>query len=142
MINKLPSLISVFGVLILSLSIVYDYGYFWVFGISFSELPTTFTDHMRSSLVWTPYAFMMIFVVFINELFQRRLEQGYTEEEIIVNSPNPKFTAWFRSSPMYLIAIIALFIPIIFFFDICIFRSMAVFINNYLVYNAQFFLWT
>ena len=116
--NKLPIFISAFGTLVLILSITYDYGYFMVFGISFSEMPTTLSDHLRSSLVWVPSTLRAIFALISIELFNRRVEQGKTEEEIIQASPNPQFTAWFRDSPKYPIIAVAIFSPIAFIFNI------------------------
>lgn len=116
--SKLPTLISVLGALVLSLSIAYDYGYFLVFGVSFAEMPTTLSDHLRSSLTWIPSTLLVIFGVFILELFNRRVEQGMTEEEIIQSSPNPKFTAWFRDSLKYPIIAVALFAPLTLFLNI------------------------
>lgn len=109
--SNLPALISAFGALILILSIAYDYGYFMVFNISFSEMPTTLSDHLRSSLTWIPNTLLVVFGVVALELFNRRVEQGMTEEEIIQTSPTPKFTAWFRNSPKYPIIALALFAP-------------------------------
>ena len=118
LLNKLPSLISIFGALILSLSIVYDYGFFTTLGSSFSEMPTTLSDQLRSSLTWIPTTLTAVLSVFVLELFNRRIEQGMTEEEIIQSSPTPKFTAWFRNSPKYLIIALALSVPFALFFDI------------------------
>lgn len=41
----------------LVLSIVYDWGYFEAIGLSFAEVPTTITDHIRTALVWAPMVF-------------------------------------------------------------------------------------
>ncbi|WP_157234679.1 hypothetical protein WKI13_09145 [Teredinibacter turnerae] len=116
--SKLPILISVFGALVLILSIAYDYGYFMVFGVGFSEIPTTLSDHLRSSLTWIPNTLLVAFGVVALELFNRRVEQGMTEEEIIQTSPTPKFTAWFRDSPKYPIIALAVFAPFSFIFNI------------------------
>ena len=118
--GKLPLLISIFGTMILSLSIVYDYGFFITLGTSFSEMPTTLSDQLRSSLTWIPSVFIGFFVVFTLELFFRRMEHGMTEQELIESSPNPKFTARFRKSPRYLIIVIALFPLLTLFFDITV----------------------
>ena len=116
--EKLPTLISIFSALVLTFSIVYDYGFFYILGVNFSEMPTTLSDHVRSSLTWIPNTMAMIFCVYVLELFNRRVEQGMTEDEIIQSSPMPKFTAWFRKSPNYLIIAVAIFVPITFFLDI------------------------
>ena len=110
--EKLPALISVFAALILGLSVVYDYGFFYILGTDFSEMPTTISDHLRSSLTWIPETIIVIFAVIAFEMFNRRIEQGKTEEEIIQSSPIPKFTAWFRASPKYPIIVIALSLPL------------------------------
>ena len=114
----LPILISVFGALVLILSIAYDYGYFMVFGVGFSEMPTTLSDHLRSSLTWIPNTLLVAFGVVVLEIFNRRVEQGMTEEEIIQTSPTPKFTAWFRDSPKYPIIALAVFAPFTLIFNI------------------------
>ena len=110
--EKLPALISVFATFILSLSVVYDYAFLSILGMSFSEMPTTLSDHLRSSLAWIPETIFAIFVVAIFEMFYRRIEQGKTEEKIIQSSPIPKFMAWFRASPKYPILVLALSLPL------------------------------
>lgn len=110
--EKLPTLISLIAAFILSLSVVYDYGFFYILGTSFSEMPTTLSDHLRSSLAWIPDTIFVIFVVFVFEMFNRRIEQGKTEEEIIQSSSTPKFTAWVRDSPKYPIIALALLLSL------------------------------
>lgn len=109
--NKLPALISLFGSFILCLSIIYDYSFFKVLGTSFSEMPTTLSDHLRSSLAWVPITVFSIIIATIIELFTRRMEQGMTEEEIIQSSKNPTLLRWFRKSPKYGFMLIALIPP-------------------------------
>ena len=110
--EKLPALISVIAASILGLSVVYDYGFFYILGTGFSEMPTTLSDHLRSSLSWIPETIIVIFAVVAFEMFNRRIEQGKTEEEIIQSSPMPKFMAWFRASPKYPIIALALSLPL------------------------------
>lgn len=116
--EKLPTLISVFAAFILGLSVVYDYGFFYILGTGFSEMPTTISDHLRSSLTWIPETIIVIFAVVAFEMFNRRIEQGKTEEEIIQSSPMPKFIAWFRASPKYLIIALALLPPLTLWLDL------------------------
>nr|VVV06026.1 hypothetical protein AW0309160_03510 [Aliivibrio wodanis] len=118
MIEKLPKYVSALIPIILSLSIVYDFGYFSSLGLSFSDIPTTISDHLRSSIVWLPTALICIFFISIIELFTRRLEQGMTEEEIINNSSNPQRTAKIRKSPFYFITAITVSIPIVYLFGV------------------------
>ena len=107
--GKAVGLISSFSLLC---SIAYDWGFLYALGLSFSDIPTSLADHVRSTLNWLPLAFATVSVVFIFELFTMRIEQGMTEEEIIESSPNPKFTRKFRNSPTILIATIAILILI------------------------------
>lgn len=116
--EKLPALISVFAAFILGLSVVYDYGFFYILGTGFSEMPTTISDHLRSSLTWIPETIIVISAVVAFEMFNRRIEQGKTEEEIIQSSPMPKFIAWFRASPKYLIIGLALLPPLTLWLDL------------------------
>lgn len=117
-IENIPTLIAAFSALILVLSVTYDYGFLFFLGISFSEVPTSLSDHVRSSLDWVPYMFVGVFIAFILELFFRRVEKGMTEDEIINTSSTPRFTAWFRELPMYFIIAFAIFIPIAHIFKI------------------------
>ena len=112
LIASLPALIAGFSAAILVVSVSYDYGYLLWFGVSFAEAPTSLSDHIRTSLVWAPTILLTIFGVMVIELFNRRVEQGMTEEEIIATSPTPKFTAWFRDSPKYPVYVFAIFLPI------------------------------
>ncbi len=108
LLKQFPKFISAFGASVLSLSVVYDYGFFKILGTSFSEIPTTLSDHLRSSLTWIPETTTTFFAVFILELFIRRVEQGMTEEELIQSSSAPKFITWFRRSPKYLVTVFVL----------------------------------
>lgn len=117
-IEKVPFLLGLASALILALSITYDYGFLVWLGLSYSEVPSTLSDHLRSSLIWLPSAVVGFFFIMTIELFNRRIEQGMTEEEIISSSSTPGFTAWFRDSPKYPIYAFAFFAPITPFLDI------------------------
>jgi hypothetical protein len=116
--EKFPTFISLLSVSVLVLSIVYDFGFLITLGTSFSEVPTTIADHLRSSLTWVPAVIIMFFGAYILELLNSRIEQGKTEEELIQESPTPKFTAWFRDSPKYPIIGFSLFVPVSVFFEL------------------------
>lgn len=116
--EKTPHLIAFASVAVLISSVAYDFGFFLWFGLSFSEVPTSLTDHIRSSLVWLPTIAIILFILFSLELFNRRVEKGMSEEEIINSSSNPKFTAWFRNSPIYGILAFSIFILITPFINI------------------------
>lgn len=105
--QNVPILISIFSSLAFVLSVVYDWGYFMFLNISFSELPTSLSDHVKSALIWLPKTVLGGFVALTIELLTQRIERGMTEEEIILSSPNPKFTYYFRRSPFYFIIIVS-----------------------------------
>ena len=69
MLNKLPSLISLFGALILGASVAYDYAFFDIIGTNFREMPTTLADHLRSSLIWIPVVIIIVFLFSTVEVF-------------------------------------------------------------------------
>ncbi|WP_261599284.1 hypothetical protein, partial [Marinomonas sp. BSi20414] len=111
-VEKLPALIATFSAAILVVSVSYDYGFLLWLGVSLAEAPTSLSDHIRSSLIWAPTILLMVFGVTVMELFNRRIEQGMTEEELIATSPIPKFTAWFRYSLKYPVYAFVIFLPI------------------------------
>lgn len=48
-------LITPFAALSFLLSVDYDWGYLGALGLSFADVPTTISDHVRSALVWAPW---------------------------------------------------------------------------------------
>ncbi len=115
-IKHTSTFLSLISAGVLTLSVTYDYGYLLRLGVSFAEAPTTLSDHIRGSLVWLPHALITVFGVFALELFNRRVEQGMTEEEIIATSSNPKKIKWLRESPWYLVIALAASILVLYFF--------------------------
>lgn len=105
--DSLSKLVGVVAGVALVGSVAYDWAYLYAMGLSFSDIPTSITDHMRSALNWMPNAVLTVGIVIGVELFLRRTEQGMTEEQLISASPHPRFTAWFRKSPSTLIVVIA-----------------------------------
>lgn len=105
--QSLPNVLAVLATVSLGLSVIYDWAYLYWLGISFSEVPTTLSDHGRSALVWMPSAGVALFAMLILELINRRLEQGMTEQELIEKSKNPKFTKFFRESPFIVAQVFA-----------------------------------
>ena len=83
----------------LAASVFYDWGFFTAIGISFAETPTTVSDHVRSWLVWLPYASIFILGSMLVEIAMHRIERGMTENEIVASSPDPKKTARYRDAP-------------------------------------------
>lgn len=114
---KLP-IISFLTSALLVLSVVYDFTYLSALNLSFSQIPTTISDHVRSALLWAPLLFLGLFSYFFFEMVLKRAEKGMSEEEIINTSPNPKFTRRFRKSPRYGIAFVAIIILIGYFLGV------------------------
>lgn len=86
----------------LLLSIIYDYGYFKSLDISFFDVPSSLSDHLRSGLIWFPVFFFGVAGATIFELITVRIEKGMSEDEIISSSPNPEKTRKFREGPIKL----------------------------------------
>lgn len=91
----------------LLLSIIYDYSYFNALNISFSDVPSSISDHLRSGLIWFPTLFFTAVGATIFELITVRIERGMSEDEIILSSPDPKKTEKFREGPIKLMPWIA-----------------------------------
>ena len=89
-------------------SFFYDWGLLRVFGISYSDAPTSLTDHMRTGLVWLPTAIMTIAIAIIVELLVIRLEGGRTKEEILKQPANPSKLRWIINSPYIFIGVMGL----------------------------------
>jgi hypothetical protein len=116
-IDSLGKAVGVIAAASLTTSIVYDWGFYYALDLSFSDLPTSLADHIRSTLVWAPVVACTAFLSMIYELLTRRIEGGMTEEEIIQGSPNPERTSRMRSRPykfMTILAVIILFSYILF----------------------------
>jgi len=82
-------------------SLLYDWGYYAALELSFADIPSSLTDHARSTLIWVPAILGGFIPYFIFEVFTRRIERGMTEEEI--TSTSPKWIKKFRASPQKLI---------------------------------------
>ena len=106
--EKFEQLGKLFGVAssaLLLMSVFYDFSFLASLGLSFAEVPTTISDHVRSAIVWVPHVGGMALVLYMYEMVMRRVEGGRTEEELSVSSPHPKFTRVFRASADALIPI-------------------------------------
>ena len=84
----------------LLLSIIYDYAYFYALNLSFSDVPSTISDHLRSGLIWFPTLLFCTFLALIFELITVRIEKGMSEDEIIESSPDPQKVQKFREGPL------------------------------------------
>ena len=101
--------LAVGATLSLVASLIYDWGFFSALSLSFLELPTALTDHVRSALIWLPKVFASLGALVVFELATRRIEKGMTEEEIVQLSPKPDRTRKFGEGPMKLFTYISVF---------------------------------
>lgn len=92
----------------LAASLLYDWGFYLALDLSFLEVPSVLSDHVRSALLWFPKVAVSLGALLINEMFIQRMEKGMSEDEIIASSPNPERTKRFRESPQKLIALTAM----------------------------------
>ena len=133
---KIP-IISFLTSILLVLSIVYDFSYLSALNLSFSQVPTSISDHIRSSLLWAPVLFLGLFVSLTFELVSMRIEKGMSEEEIINSSPNPKIARKIRNSPENFLIFIVIFTAI-FIFISYIFGIINI-INYYTLMDWKYF---
>jgi hypothetical protein len=92
----------------LAASLLYDWGFYLALDLSFLEVPSVLSDHVRSALLWFPKVAVSLGAMLISEMFLQRIEKGMSEDEIIASSPNPKQTKIFRESPHKFIALTAM----------------------------------
>ncbi len=90
------------------ISISCDIGYFHELGYPIQELPTTFSDHVRSAVNWISWILMSSIIAIAIWLFTTGIEKGQTEEEIINTSPVPRFFRKFRSGWVYFLTAVVL----------------------------------
>jgi len=95
-------------------SMVFDIGYFKELGYPMSELPTTLSDHVRSSMNWVSWILVSISFTLFMELLTGKIEGGRSEEEIVSESPNPRKTYLFRRSPYYFILAICIMVVVLY----------------------------
>ncbi len=105
-VEDIGKFVSVFTSALLVLSTAYDLSFLYALGLTFEELPSTLADHVRSAIVWVPKALAYIAGFAVYEMLMRRVEGGLTEEELIANSPNPRFMRAFRRGPQVLFTIL------------------------------------
>jgi hypothetical protein len=48
--------IALIGAICIGFSVIYDWGYLYGLGLGFHETPTSLADHLRSAIIWLPYA--------------------------------------------------------------------------------------
>lgn len=110
LIDSIGKLFGLIGGLCLTLSLVYDWGFFNAANLNFKDIPSSLLDHLRSSINWLPDIVLGIGVILIIELTLKRIEHGMTEEELIQRSENPEKTRKFRNSPHKLMPVVIILI--------------------------------
>ena len=100
-------------------SSLYDIGYYKELGFFLSELPTTFSDHVRTCINWLPYISLVAFGLILHGIVIKRLKDGMTEEEIIARSSIPRFIRHFKSLPYkaFVIFCITITFSSLFYYD-------------------------
>lgn len=83
----------------LVLSVIFDWGFYSALSLSFLEVPSGLSDHVRSALIWFPKVVAAFGGIFVFEMLTKRIEQGMTEDEIVQSTTNPKRTKRFRDGP-------------------------------------------
>ena len=88
--RNIGALVGVIASLSVIVSLIYDWGFFWALGISFSQAPTTITDHVQSWIIWLPRVIVIGILLLAYDLLFARVERGLTEEELISTSRNTR----------------------------------------------------
>jgi hypothetical protein len=88
--------VAVIASLLLVVSVFFDYSFLLAIGLSFDEIPSSLSGHVRSAILWAPKVLLTALAFFMYGLFLRRVEGGKSEEELIASSPTPRFTRAFR----------------------------------------------
>lgn len=88
-------------------SLLYDQGFFASIGIYPAVVPMTIADHFSTGLLWFPRFLALSLLCLAFEFQFRRVEQGFTEQEILESSKNPKALRRFREWPYVLFKWIA-----------------------------------
>ena len=103
----------------LVLSVIFDWGFYSALSLSFLEVPSGLSDHVRSALIWFPKVVAAFGGIFVFEMLTKRIEQGMTEYEIVQFTTNPKRTKRFRDVPyqigVYFVFLVVFALPFLFF---------------------------
>jgi len=106
-VEQLGTLIGLTSGALLILSVFYDFSFLLALDLTFEDVPTTISDHVRSAIVWAPRVGGMMLAFYMYDMFMRRVEGGRTEKEIIASSSTPKFTKALRAGANALIPLMA-----------------------------------
>ena len=66
--GNFPTILAIAGAASIAFSYVYDFGFFFRLGVSFSVAPTTIVDHLQSWLVWLPFVFTLCVLILLLHL--------------------------------------------------------------------------
>jgi len=105
--------VAVIASLLLVISVFFDYSFLLAIGLSFDEIPSSLSEHVRSAILWAPKLLLTALAFFMYELFLRRVEGGKSEEELIASSPTPRFTRAFRKSGDLVIPVVGTLVALV-----------------------------
>lgn len=94
----LATVISASITLSFLLSVCFEWGFLSALGLTFADVPTTFSDHAQSALVWAPGMVTGLVGAALIEWLSRRIERGQSEEELIGTGPYQSFGRILRGS--------------------------------------------
>lgn len=75
--------LPIISALLLVASLIYDYAFLWALGLSFNDIPSSISEHIRSAILWSPAAFLYLIIIILYELLIRLSYNGMSEEEIL-----------------------------------------------------------
>jgi hypothetical protein len=81
-VEQLGKTTTVLVALLLVMSVCYDFAFLHALGLSFNEVPSSTSEHLRSALLWVPYIALIAAGAAFHELLSRRNERNQSEEEI------------------------------------------------------------
>jgi hypothetical protein len=67
-------LLALIAALCLALSVIYDWGYLAALDLTFSEVPTSLSDHARSAILWLPLSASLLPLAIVVNLFFDQLD--------------------------------------------------------------------
>lgn len=106
--EQVGRVLVVIASLLFVVSVFFDYSFLLAVGVSFDEIPSSLSEHVRSAILWTPKLLLTVLAFFTYELFLRRIEGGMSEEELITSSSTPRFISLFRKSGDLVVPVVGL----------------------------------
>ena len=93
---NIPVWVSGLGAFAIVLSVTYDFAFFWVFNLGFSELATSLSDHLRSSLIVIPVIVLYIFISSIIVMLEKKIRKVKKSDKAMAQlkklSASPKYS--------------------------------------------------